>query len=52
MLLGPEVQPPRELGDLAALSGVRRFPARIKCALLPWHTLQAALEGREKTTSE
>jgi nitrogen fixation NifU-like protein len=37
-----------ELGKLAALSGVRRFPVRVKCATLPWHTLQAALKN-EKT---
>jgi nitrogen fixation NifU-like protein len=34
------------LGKLAALAGVRAFPARVKCASLAWHTLQAALEGR------
>ena len=45
-----------ELGDLAALSGVRRFPVRIKCATLPWHALEAALksklpaEGSDSTT--
>jgi nitrogen fixation NifU-like protein len=32
------------LGKLAALAGVRRFPARVKCAILPWHTLRAALQ--------
>jgi nitrogen fixation protein NifU and related proteins len=32
-----------ELGKLAALSGVREFPARVKCASLCWHTLRAAL---------
>ena len=52
MLIGPEVAPPRELGDLSALSGVRRFPARIKCALLPWRTLEAALDGQGAATSE
>ncbi|MEX1116961.1 MAG: SUF system NifU family Fe-S cluster assembly protein [Akkermansiaceae bacterium] len=52
MLLGPEAEPPRELGDMAALAGVRKFPARIKCAMLPWHTLESALDGREKTTTE
>jgi nitrogen fixation NifU-like protein len=52
MLVGPEVEPARELGDLAALSGVRKFPARIKCAMLPWHTLEAALDGRDAATSE
>ncbi len=31
------------LGKLAALSGVREFPARVKCASLCWHTLNAAL---------
>lgn len=31
------------LGKLAALAGVRRFPARVKCANLAWHTLHAAL---------
>jgi nitrogen fixation protein NifU and related proteins len=32
-----------KLGKLAALSGVREFPARVKCASLCWHTLHAAL---------
>jgi nitrogen fixation NifU-like protein len=32
------------LGKLAALSGVREFPARVKCASLCWHTLNAALD--------
>ena len=52
MLVGPEAEPPRDLGDLAALSGVRKFPARIKCAMLPWHALEAALDGRGAATSE
>jgi nitrogen fixation NifU-like protein len=34
------------LGKLAALSGVREFPVRVKCASLAWHTLKAALEGK------
>jgi nitrogen fixation protein NifU and related proteins len=34
-----------DLGKLAALSGVREFPARVKCASLCWHTLNAALQG-------
>jgi nitrogen fixation NifU-like protein len=34
---------PAKLGKLAALSGVREFPARVKCASLCWHTLNAAL---------
>lgn len=35
---------PSRLGKLAALSGVRDFPARVKCASLCWHTLNAAIE--------
>ncbi|MFM1885288.1 MAG: hypothetical protein RL026_445 [Pseudomonadota bacterium] len=35
--------PAEGLGKLAALSGVREFPARVKCASLCWHTLNAAL---------
>ena len=35
---------PARLGKLAALSGVRDFPARVKCASLCWHTLNAALD--------
>ena len=33
------------LGDLEILSGVSRFPARIKCAVLSWNTLKSALGG-------
>ncbi len=33
------------LGDLELLSGVSRYPVRIKCAVLPWHTLKSALSG-------
>jgi nitrogen fixation NifU-like protein len=36
-----------DLGKLAALSGVREFPARVKCASLCWHTLNAALAQSE-----
>jgi nitrogen fixation protein NifU and related proteins len=33
------------LGKLAALSGVRQYPARVKCASLCWHTLASALQS-------
>ncbi len=36
-----------ELGKLAALAGVREYPARVKCATLCWHTLNSALHGDE-----
>lgn len=39
------------MGRLAALGGVRQFPARVKCANLPWHTLHAALEARDETVT-
>jgi nitrogen fixation protein NifU and related proteins len=39
------------LGKLAALSGVREFPARVKCASLCWHTLNAALAHGAATVS-
>ncbi|MCX7570048.1 SUF system NifU family Fe-S cluster assembly protein [Tumebacillus sp. DT12] len=34
-----------KLGDLEALSGVRQFPARIKCALLAWNALEQGIRG-------
>lgn len=42
-LAGDHVASAAALGKLAALSGVREFPARVKCASLCWHTLNAAL---------
>jgi nitrogen fixation protein NifU and related proteins len=39
------------MGKLAVLAGVREFPARVKCATLSWHTLQAALHGEHATVS-
>jgi len=41
-----------DLGKLAVFSGVSEYPARVKCATLAWHTLQAALEGKQETTTE
>ena len=37
---------------LSALSGVRQFPARFKCANLPWHTLLSCLDGNDSATTE
>jgi nitrogen fixation NifU-like protein len=34
------------LGDLRALSGVARYPMRIKCALLPWSALEEGMGGK------
>jgi nitrogen fixation protein NifU and related proteins len=43
LLTQPDASADSSLGKLAALSGVREFPARVKCASLCWHTLNAAL---------
>jgi nitrogen fixation NifU-like protein len=39
------------MGKLAAFSGVRKYPARVKCATLAWHTVNAALENRHDVVS-
>lgn len=44
-------EPKAELGAMAALGSVRRFPSRIKCATLAWKTLAAALDNESKTVS-
>jgi len=51
LLTRPEATADPSLGKLAALSGVREFPARVKCASLCWHTLNAALERGAATVS-
>jgi nitrogen fixation NifU-like protein len=40
-----------DLGKLAVFSGVSEFPVRVKCATLAWHTLQAAIEGKQDPVS-
>ena len=40
------------LGDLETLSGVNEYPTRIKCAILAWHTMKAALDGDTQITTE
>lgn len=37
------------LGNLSVFKDVRSYPARVKCALLPWHTLLAALDEKTQT---
>jgi nitrogen fixation NifU-like protein len=41
-----------QLGKLKVFTGIRQFPARVKCATLPWHTLQSALDGQGPATTE
>ena len=51
MITAPTDGPVDQLGKLTALSGVRQFPIRVKCASLAWHTLQAAIDARDDTVS-
>ena len=44
MMQGKEPDPALDLGDVEALEGVRKFPVRVKCALLAWTTLEEALQ--------
>jgi nitrogen fixation protein NifU and related proteins len=39
------------VGKLAVLAGVREYPARVKCATLAWHTLDAALKNQNQAVS-
>lgn len=38
-----------DIGKLAVLSGVYKFPVRVKCAILPWHTMKNALDKSTQT---
>lgn len=42
-------EPAKALGDLRLLAGVRKFPQRVKCAMLAWRAFQQALAGGETT---
>jgi nitrogen fixation NifU-like protein len=50
MIAAPPGAPVDDLGALTALSGVRQFPMRLKCATLAWQALRAALNGRTSNT--
>jgi nitrogen fixation protein NifU and related proteins len=43
---------PHHLGRLTVFAGVRDLPTRVKCAILPWHTLHAALNSVAVTSTE
>lgn len=47
-LLTDDAADGEDLGKLAALSGVREYPARVKCASLCWHTLASALGAADR----
>ena len=43
---------PHHLGRLTVFAGVRDLPTRVKCAILPWHTLQAAFNAVPVASTE
>ncbi len=45
-------QDENSLGKLRIFAGVLEFPARVKCASLSWHTVNAALHGEEEVSTE
>lgn len=47
-------EPPKMLGDLRLMAGVRKFPQRVKCAMLAWRAFEQALRGSgdENVTTE
>jgi nitrogen fixation NifU-like protein len=51
MITAAPETPPGDLGKLSVLSGVRRFPIRVKCATLAWHTFRAAVDARDEVVS-
>lgn len=51
MVMGKEEKVPADLGKLKVFSGVRDYPARVKCASLAWHTLEAALHDEKSVVS-
>ncbi len=42
---------PESVGKLAVFAGVHKFPARVKCAILPWHAVVAAIDGQADPVS-
>ncbi len=48
MMTEPNGEVPEELGDLEALQGVAKFPVRVKCATLAWHTLEDGFKQRDE----
>jgi nitrogen fixation NifU-like protein len=47
-----DLNQPNQIGRLAVFAGVRDLPTRVKCAILPWHTLQAALHSQGTASTE
>jgi nitrogen fixation protein NifU and related proteins len=51
MVTGKSEADDEKIGKLVVLSGVSEYPSRVKCAMLAWHALQAAIDGASNTVS-
>jgi nitrogen fixation NifU-like protein len=54
-LITKELDPGKEthhLGKLTVFSGIWKYPSRVKCAILPWHTLKGALDNKPTVSTE
>jgi nitrogen fixation NifU-like protein len=47
-----DMNAPNNMGRLAVFAGVRDLPTRVKCAILPWHTLHAAFNSVQEVSTE
>ena len=47
-----DLSQPNQIGRLVVFAGVRDLPTRVKCAILPWHTLQAAFHSQGTASTE
>jgi nitrogen fixation NifU-like protein len=51
MVTGRAEADDEKVGKLVVLSGVSEYPSRVKCAMLAWHALVAAIEGASTTVT-
>jgi nitrogen fixation NifU-like protein len=51
MVTGQAEADDEKVGKLVVLSGVKEYPSRVKCAMLAWHALQAAIDGATTAVS-
>ena len=51
MVMGKIDKAPEDLGKLKVFEGVKEYPARVKCASLAWHTMEAALKNEKEVVS-
>ncbi len=52
LIMKDVAEPPRMLGDLRLMQGVRKFPQRVKCAMLAWRAFEEAVEHSDSPAGE